>query len=229
MRLIVLVSLFLIHPFSATAEIVDNAGFFDRATRARAQEEIRSLQKTYKSGIDIFTYKTVPGLKLSGDPRMAEAELTGWLETRAGKVNGHNMLVLAIQNPPYLMVSLGTVLRGRSVFSPNDRNSMVRLLADRFRTEEMNKGLLELVSFVRSTFSNRIEGTNIPTFTERITQQMMAQQQQQQKNAGPSSLLNWVGLVLVLVFGGWLAYNVYQTFANTKKGLLTQRPAKETP
>ncbi|MEZ4749059.1 MAG: hypothetical protein R3B54_00110 [Bdellovibrionota bacterium] len=49
-----------------------------------------------------------------------------------------------------------------------------------------------------------------------------AQQQQRAQGAGQPGLgggsyLHWIGLILVIVFGIWLAINIYQTLATKAK------------
>ncbi|MCB0404389.1 MAG: TPM domain-containing protein [Bdellovibrionales bacterium] len=194
----------------------DRAELFSPAARTKIEVQNKTLLRYYKAGIAVETFASAPGLsEQPGGAQQSTTEFNTWLKSRAEKAGRDNVYILVVKNPPYLLVSVGERLRERDVFPRIDRDMLMRLLAGRFQQKSFDKGLLEGAALVRDTLSNRIEGTEIPTYTMLLTQRAAAAQQQQRENSmdPPGSYLHWIGLILVAVFGAWLAFNIYQTLA----------------
>lgn len=215
----VLVLSALLFSVTATATVTDRAAVFSPQTRKKVSAQTQNLQRFYKAGIQVDTFASAPGLKVETDgAQNASPEFNDWLRTRAEKGGTDNVYVLIVKTPPYLLVSIGQRLRERDVFPRVERDMLIRLLATRFQNGDFDKGLLEGSALIRDTLSNRIDGTEIPTYSLLLSQQAAAAQQMKTASSeAPGSYLHWIGLILVLVFGTWLAYNIFQTLATKHK------------
>lgn len=200
----------------AAPNVTDRAGLLGKQTPARLEEAARSLQRDYRVGLRIETVAQAPLGESGSEVIDLERENTfsKWLKGKAESAGKDTVYVLLVKEPPYLLVSAGDRLAERGVFTREDRNTLMHLLARRLRRSEAAKGMLEAVAFLRGSLSNRIDGTDIPVYSPAPPPEAPPVAE-----AAGSTWLSQLGLALIVIFGGWLAWNIYRA------GLAARAPA----
>lgn len=203
---------------SRAADISDNAQILGKELESRLNFSARDIRREYRAGLKIETFSKAPFDV--NDAAVVdlekESKFSRWLRSRADAAGKDSVYILLVKSPPYLLVSGGELLRERGVFTREDRNALMHLLAQRLRRDEAAKGMIEAAAFVRNTLANRVDGTAIPVFSPQPERSEAVVAPSQESTQG---WLSQLGLGLILLFGGWLVWNVYRagTFSRSRQ------------
>jgi hypothetical protein len=145
---------------AALAAIQDNAKFFSKDAIKMANEEIAQIKKLFKKDILIETVQTVPMTNEAAieSGKDMDPVFSDWAKKRLSKTGTKNIYIVVSRKPSYIMAAVGSETRSKNEFTENDRNALIKVLADNFQQRDYNRGLIEGIRFVRGTINNNLQG-----------------------------------------------------------------------
>ena len=133
---------------AASAQVRDDARFFNAQTVARANDTIDRVRQQYRKTVVVETYDAVPG-NLQGNLQQLGRDrfYAQWADDRMRSMNLDGLLILITKNPGRIQVGLGKATPDRT-FTVADREQVRKILADNFRSQQYDAGLQQAMDFV---------------------------------------------------------------------------------
>ncbi len=203
------------------AEVTDDAGFFSREAREKADARLAELKKETGKEVRIETVKAVPADKKDAVAKMEKAEKSKffekWARDRATAEHVKGIFVLICKEPGHVHVVIDRQTREQGFGVTDEKQLEDKFLAG-FRHKEYDKALAEAVETVSQTVkklhvaheSGYLPGpasssssnhataqpnSYVPRHDERIDHRNPAPAQ----HAAPSRGLGWMGWLIVII------------------------------
>ena len=141
---------------AAVPEIKDDAHFFKAETLAKANNVVRQIHDEFKQDLVIETFPTPPGgaekAKQLKEMTAAEREkfFANWLRERARDERIGGVYVLICRSPGHVEVGTGLNTEAKA-FTAANRDHLKKIIFDRLKENEPDKGLIDAVEYARDT------------------------------------------------------------------------------
>lgn len=208
--------------------ISDEINFFSKDAIKKAAELNKDLKKTFKKEVVIEALNKIPMTSESAvlDGKSADPVFSEWAKKRMDKVGKKNIYVAISKNPSFVMVSIGAETRQKGEFTENDRNILIKILAENFQRRSNDRALLDTMQFVKMAIDGNLRGTPVML--------QAAPQQKPDPNADVAFLWRWLGFGCAALLGLLLITGLIKGASQKTKGVAetiaqATKPPEQTP
>jgi hypothetical protein len=137
-----------------TAEVRDEATpkFFKAETVKEANEIIREIKHEHGEDLLIETFTEPPADRKEAIEKDRNKGFEEWARERAKTVEVKGVYILITHKPAHLQVEVGDKTKEK-VFTLENRDHLSKLMLERFKEKEYDRGLIEGVKYVRDTMN----------------------------------------------------------------------------
>lgn len=145
--------------------VSDKASFFSKEAVKLSNDTIQEIKKNFNREVRIETVQTIP-LSPNRTPEMDQGTqpdpvFAAWAKSRLESTGERNIYLVISKNPSYIMAAVGNQARQSNEFTENDRNVLIKILADHFQAKRYDRALLDAVNFVQDAMRANRMGTPI--------------------------------------------------------------------
>lgn len=209
--------------------INDPINFFSQDAVKKASELVKDLKKTHKKEVVVETIHKIPMTNEATvlDGKTQDPLFSEWAKGKLAKAGDKNIYIAISKNPSFVMASIGSQTRQKGEFTENDRNILIKILADNFQRRNNDRALLDSIQFVKMAIEANLRGTPI----------MLQQPNVQPKsdpNADVAFLWRWMGFGCAALLGLLLITGLIKGMGkNVKTAAQTlaqaTKPPEQTP
>lgn len=138
------------------SQVRDDIGLLSRRGKGILSAQIALIEQVYKRKVVVSLVKT-----LALGRKVEQEDILQYLDRRFGR-SEEAILILMLAESGLIAIRVGEDLSKRRQFSDADQDRLVKILESNFVKKFYDKGVVEALAFITSTFMNYTEGTQIP-------------------------------------------------------------------
>ena len=188
------------------ADVSDQAGFFSADAIAKANRDIREIEKKSGHEVQIETFNTVPSAKIDAvanmDKKQRDTFMQNWVKERAQETKANGTLVLICKDPGHIETWSSRKLKDVG-FTEADQNRIKNAMIDGFRGKDFDGALQDTVSEIGTAYTKVRASSLTPRTTDRLNQAPAFPRREMPVRQVQSSwfpVIFIVGIVLVGIF-----------------------------
>ena len=135
----------------------DDARILQPDTVSNVDRQLAAIKQQFGKDVVVETVGTIPEEKqqaFSSQPKQRFYE--EWITSEGRRLNVDGLLILIVRRPGHLQVGVGSQTRKRA-FTAEDRDELVRRMAEAFKQRAFDRGLLEGVQFVNERMARNLK------------------------------------------------------------------------